>query len=284
VEVAQRSLAVAECSVRERQANLARTRADSDKAKIDSERFKRLFKEGATTEDAFETRETRYLQAKASVSHAEASLDLAREQLRQAESQLAMARKDLADSLVLAPITGVVSERMLEPGEMANAGTVVLHIEDPSVLEVSCRVPSQYYKSVQVGQTLMRCVVNDIEVEEKVSYVSPTVDRARRTFEVRCLVKKPERGFVLGAMARIELVIARREGIGVPRHTVLDRADGKVVFVLDGDKARKVSVKTGWITEGDVEILDGLAEGTRVVTMGQFLLRDGSPVKIVERE
>ncbi|MBN1342197.1 MAG: efflux RND transporter periplasmic adaptor subunit [Phycisphaerae bacterium] len=283
VEVKRRELAVAQSNLLEKQASLECSRADLEKAEFDWNRQQDLHLRAAASKVELVWAEKENKRCASMVKHSEALAAVAEAQVEQARSLLAIAQKDLDDSLVVAPITGVVSERRLEPGEMASAGTVVLHIEDPSVLEITCHVPSRYYDRVKVGTTPMHFEGNGARGVAKVSYVSPTIKADMRTFEVRCVVSDPSSGLVPGAMAQIELVLRQHEGLGIPRDAVMDRATGRIVFVVDGERARQVSVTTGLTTDGYVEILDApLPPEARVVTMGQFLLRDGSGVKVVE--
>jgi len=94
------------------------------------------------------------------VRHAEALLALDKTRLEQVRLQLLMAEKDLADSLVIAPISGKVSQRFMEPGEMAAPGSPVLKIEDLTVLEVSVFLPEEHYARVEPDQTQMRISVS----------------------------------------------------------------------------------------------------------------------------
>lgn len=83
----------------------------------------------------------------------------------------------------------------------------------------------------------------------------------------------------------MEVLLEKREGPGVPREALTARADGRVVFVRDGGRARLVKVSTGLETDGWVEITGGdLARGAEVVTAGNDLLRDGDPVTVVGKD
>ena len=90
---------------------------------------------------------------------AQALIDLANAQLEQARLALTIAEKDLADSLVFAPINGWISERFCEPGEMAAPGTPVLRIEDLSVLEVSVFLQSLGTGMPEIGQGLAALLI-----------------------------------------------------------------------------------------------------------------------------
>ncbi|HOI56684.1 MAG TPA: efflux RND transporter periplasmic adaptor subunit, partial [Phycisphaerae bacterium] len=274
----------AECSVREAQANRERIEADFTKARIDYERFQRLYEQDqAVTKNALEAQQSRFLQAEAALKHATVSVELAGNRLEQARGNLLIAEKDLRDSLVVAPLDGVVTHRLREPGEMAAAGTPVLRIENPKSLEVSAYLPSDAYADVVPGRTEIHVRVGGVDLGNRVvTYRSPTVDLKLRTFEVRCDVADPPEGVVSGRLADVAVVLTRRQALGVPVAAVQQRAGKHVVFVLDGSTARSVAIAPGLETDGWVEAGDSsLADGASVIVRGQQLLDDGAAVNVI---
>ncbi|MBN1626753.1 MAG: efflux RND transporter periplasmic adaptor subunit [Deltaproteobacteria bacterium] len=287
VEIARQSVSVAEYTHRARLASVAKAEADFEKARVDYERFRRLYEnDGAVTKNAFESQETRFKQLKASLDEARANADLAERQTEQAQSNLIIASKDLEDSIVKAPLTGFISARYREPGEMAGAGTPVLRIDDPSVLEISAFLPAEYYSGIKTGKTILHAYVNEIDLGElTITYRSPTIDNRLRNFEVKALINNPPDGVASGAMARIKVVLGRHKAIGVPRKSLLKRTGGDVIFLAEGRKARMVQVTTGLQMDGWVEIVSGdVKEGAPVVTMGQDQLEDGSLISILRED
>jgi len=282
LEVRKQDVAVARCGRREKEANLERVEADLEKAEIDVRRFEKLYKDEAVSIDALEQQQSRFKQTTAMHKHALTLVDLGLEQLRQAEAALAIAEKDLSDATVYAPIDGVVSMRFLEPGEPTGVGTPVVRIEDPSVAEVTAFLPAQYYARIQPGETQARVRVYGIDAGvHPVSYKAPTVLAKLRTFEVKCVLEDPPEGVVPGAIAEIQVFFEQREGLGIPADAVQVRNDKKILFLVEKDRAQMMPVETGIETDGWIELLGGgVDEGVRVVTMGQYLLDDGSPVSV----
>ena len=282
--MAEQVLSVAECSVNEKEASLEQVQADKEQAEVDMKRYQDLFQDKAVPKQLVEHQESKFKQALAMIKHAEALLALEKNKLEQDRLSLTMAEKDLADSLVLAPISGHVSKRFKEPGEMAGAGTPVLRIEDLSVVEISAYLPEQYYARVVAGQTEMRVRVAGTDLGTRpVTYKSPTVDPKLRTFEVGGTVESPPTGLVPGCLAKITIVMDGRSGVGVPTVAVQRRGGGSVVFAVDGEQARMIQVETGREMDGWTEIATGeLPAGTPVITMGQHLVEDGTPVSLVK--
>ena len=282
VEIREGELAVARCALREKQANLEKEQVGLEQAELDYRRHKELFERQVESKNVLEQAATDLKKAQALVKHAQSLVDLAAAQVDQAANGVIVANKDLRDALVVSPIDGVVSERYQEPGEAGTTGEPVLRIDDLLVVEVSAFLPAACYPEVVPGQARMRVRVGDIDLgEQLVSYRSPTVNDKLRTFEVKCLVKSPPEGVAPGVMAGIRVVLERREGLGVPVGAVQRRQSGQVVFTIDGEKAVKHVVETGLETDGWIEVQgEGLEAGTPVVTMGQFLLDDGTEVAV----
>ena len=284
LQIAAQNLAVARCGERESAANLERVNADLDKATVDYERFQRLFAQHAATKDAVEQYESRFKQVTAVQNHAKTMTDLTAEQTRQAAIALDIAKKNLSDSVVRAPLSGVVTQRLAEPGEIADPGKTIVRIEDLSLLEVSAYLAAAEYAAVKTNETQMRVASAGIDAgSHPVSYKSPTIQAQLRTFELRCLLEAPPAGIVPGAMADITLVLDRQEGLRVPRDAVLSRGGQSVVFVVENGKAHMVPVKTGLASDGWIGAQgDGLTEGAAVVSVGQDMLNDGAPVTVQE--
>ena len=280
--ISEHALAVARCAQRQAQANLEKVSADFDKSELDFKRFERLLEKKAVTQDAFEQQQSRYKQIAAAKKLTKAQVELAAEQVRQAEAALAIARKDMADTTVFAPISGEVSMRTAEPGEMGEPGRPILRIEDKSLVEVSVFLPAVYYPAIVAGQTQMKVNVSGIDLGlQIISYKSPTIDSKLRTFEVKCLLKDPPDGVAPGAMAQIVGVLESREGLGVPSEAIVHRGGQNVIFVVRDNVSHQVPVQPGIETDGWTEIREGqVSEEAAVVNMGQYMIEDGTRVTV----
>ena len=283
VEIRRHDLMVAQCAKRQAEANLEKTRADLHKAELDYNRFKRLYEDKkAITADAFEQQESRYRQLVAAEKLAQAQVDLAAAQEGQTEAALAIVKKDLADTTIYAPISGKVSQRLREPGEMGSIGQTVVRIDDTSLVEVAAFLPARYYSSVIPGQTIMKIRFGDIDLgQTTLTYKSPTIHPKLRTFEIKCFLENPPEGIAPGAMAQIVVVLEAREGLGVPSAAIQQRGGQNVVFTVKDDIAHQVTVELGIEMDGWTEIRGGqVNEETAIVTMGQYMIEEGTKVAV----
>jgi RND family efflux transporter MFP subunit len=284
VAIARQGLTVEEFSVKEKAASLEQVLAEKEQTEVDLHRYELLVKDNAISKQLYEQQATRVKQASAMVKHANALLALDKTKLEQARLALTIAEKDLDDSLVVAPISGWVSQRFKEPGEMAAAGTPVMRIEDLALLEISVFLPEEFFAQVSRGETQMRIEVSGIDLGVRpVSYKSPTVHPKLRTFEVRALVDSPPEGVAPGCLANVVILLDRRSSVGVPSAAVQRRDDRDVVFVVTDGQARRLPLTTGLETGGWLEVARGdLPAGTPVVTLGQQLIEEGAPVSVIE--
>lgn len=285
VEIQKRLLTVAKSMKQQAAANLEKTQADFNKAELDYNRFKRLYEKKAVTADVFEQQQSRYEQLKAAVKSAKASVDLAEANIEKTKADIAISEKNLEDTVIYAPISGKISHRFKEPGEMGKQGEPAIRIDDPNLIEVSAYIPAQYYAEVISGQTKIRVNVSGQNMgEHEVYYKSPTINPKLRTFEVKCILENPAQTIAAGTMAEISVILETKKGLAVPTEAIMSRDNQFIVFVVSGEKAHKVPVEKGIENDGWTEVISNeLSEQSPVVTMGQNMLDEGKAV-LVQKE
>ncbi|MDD3154681.1 MAG: efflux RND transporter periplasmic adaptor subunit [Victivallaceae bacterium] len=252
------------------------------KAKIDYDRACRLRKSHAVSESSFESAEVDWKREQAVLRREQSVLAFNDAKVSQAEINLEIAEKNLADSAILAPFDGVVTERFLLAGEFASCGVKVLEMENQSRLEISARISALYYKQLS-RQTLVVLKFNGKELcKANLSYLSPRIDPLSRTFEIKAELPA-QKNLVSGTLCDLLIILASRDGYGVPVNAVLDRAHGRnTVFAVKDNRAAEITVKTGFTTAGSIEILN--AESlidSDIVVSGQYFLTDQEPVAVI---
>ncbi len=282
LEIRRQELAIARLSLKEKEARLKQAQADLEKSKLDVNRSRLMWEDNSTSQDNFEKAQLKFKVSEATVEHTQTLIELDREQLKKAQLALSIAEKDFADSTVLAPISGRVSAKLQEPGEMAAPGKPILLIKDPDNTEVSAYLPAEYYHRVTVGQcqALITSYANQ-QIKTEVTFKSPEIIPELRTFQIKCIIPAADKNLVPGALAELSLILATRKGLAVPSTSLLNRNDGKVIFVADNGKARMVKATTGLENDGFCEVSgESLKEGDLVVIKGQHLLNDGQEIQL----
>lgn len=212
----------------------------------------------------------------------ETALALARSRYAAAEAKVGVAERALRDASVRAPFAGFVARRQVSRGEFVQVGQSLFELVALDPIEVEFHVAERDSARVAPAQGV------DLTVEPypgesfrgSVTVISPTIDPKTRTLRVEAQVANPDGRLRPGLFARVDLGVALRKGILlVPEETVLQRADGEVVFrTQEGNRVQRVTVTTGVHSEGMVEIVSGLEADDVVVMRGQAGLVDGAVV------
>lgn len=215
-----------------------------------------------------------------------------------AEARLALARAGVAEAqleleytTVLAPVGGVTGPEAVTPGNLLAAGALLTTVTqlDPIQLRFSLPVADAEVRRRLAGDSAestadVRLVLPDGAVYEergRIDFTAGTVDARTGSVNVRAVFPNPAGRLAPGALARVLFPVERLESVHlVDSVAVLQGSAGPVVFVVDDDNtARARPVKLGPTIGKRRAVLDGLADGDRVVVNGQVALRDGVPVQ-----
>ena len=283
LEISRKNVEMARNALEERRLKREQTRVDFEKAAVDLARFERLYEEGVVPLDTLELQQSRYRQLRAVVKLMDAEVALGENQVRQAEAALRIAEKSLNDTKTFAPISGRVTLKLHEPGEIVGGGNPIVRIEDPSTLEAVASIPAARADRVTPGQTVVRVRHQGRDLGTfPVARVTPSVTPALRTVELRVDLPPSEvEGMLPGAPLDLEVLFERRESLAAPAVAVSRRADRSVMFTVDGGMAREITVTPGMEQDGWVEITgEGVNDALKVVVEGQEFLEEGRPVTL----
>ncbi|MBW8367361.1 MAG: efflux RND transporter periplasmic adaptor subunit [Arenimonas sp.] len=251
-------------------------RIDPDRPRLEMERARATMRK---LENNY--RRSRELLASKLVS-AEASEQI-RFDLESAKAGFDIAQLELSNTNIIAPIGGVIAQRMIKPGNLMALNAPAFRIVDVSRLEAVLNVPERELATLRAGMPL-RMAVDAIPGKSftgRVDRISPVVDSGSGTFRVVCAF---EGGGTLrpGMFGRIEIVYdQRKDALTMPRVALLDDEGEPAVFVVRGKKAVRTPVVLGYINGELAEVREGLKEGDDVVTAGKVAIRDGSEVEVI---
>ena len=281
VAQAQQALKVVEETYRTVQLDVEIAKTQLDKAQKDYDRNNRLHEEHAVSDNAFETFEVALDKAQKSYEKAEAVLRYTAAKVDQAKLDLAICTKDLNDATEKAPYDGIVAVKYHESGEFIGRGVNVIRINDPRQLRVACLISAVYFDAVKPGETPVTVSFHDKKIEAKADWSSPVIDTLSRTFTMRSYL--PDGApFLDGMLVDVDILLAERDGLGVPRDAVILKKGGKsAVFAVEDGKAQEIEVETGISSDGFTEILNpGAVEGKDIIVSGQYFVNDGSAVNV----
>lgn len=182
---------------------------------------------------------------------------------------------------ITAPFAGIVTEKLIEPGNMAMPGTPLVRVEDTSGYTLDVRLDAAVVTGLSVDDALDVVVDADrsLNLSGRVREVSRAMQTDGRAFLVRIdLPHDPS--LRAGMFGRVRLPGGDVNTLTVPATAVQRTGQVASVFVVEGDVARRRMVVLGAAVPGDRhEVLSGLSDGERVISAPPVTLADGAPVR-----
>lgn len=211
----------------------------------------------------------------AAVANAKAGVDAA-------QSQLGLAKRNLEYAIVIAPISGVVSERTANLGEYVSPQQKVATIVNLNPVRVRIDIPEQAIPRVRVGESVSVRVsaYPDRNFAGHIARVSPNVSAQSRTLTIEAEVQNPNGELKPGQFATVRILQPQSEpAVLVPQRALRQLSGATYVFVIKNGRAEQRLVQTGR-NEGDlIEINSGVAAEEIVATTNVDQLSDGITVK-----
>jgi HlyD family secretion protein len=183
---------------------------------------------------------------------------------------------------IRSPISGVISDRSIYPGEIAASGSPLASIVDISQLVARTNVPVKEASAISVGRPA-RIAGPDGDIAGKVTVVSPSVDPNTTTVEVWVQIPNPGEKLKPGGTVRVSIIAETIQNtIVVPTSALLNSDEGgqKVMVITSDSVAHERRIVAGVRQGMRVQILTGLQEGDQVVTSGGLGLEDKAKVAI----
>ena len=212
----------------------------------------------------------------------------AKGQLESAEGKYQGAAAQLSYSQIRSPIQGVVTDRPLYPGEMASAGTPLLTVMDISQVVARAHIPQQKAALLKIGDPAEVTAAGfDNSFSGKVTIVSPALDPGSTTVEVWVRLKNPGERLKPGTSVQVSAVARSiKDALTIPVVALLTAQDGTTSVMLAGSdgRAHQKQVKTGVRENDQVQIVDGLHAGDRVVASGSYGLPDNRKITEAKAE
>lgn len=205
--------------------------------------------------------------------------------LQQAKLQQQLQQKNLSDTKLYSPISGVLIKKLGEVGEIIGTGTPLLVISDIRKVKVLAYIPEGELHLVKLGQ-LAEVTISALDktFSGRVTEVGSAADATSRAFTIKIEVDNPQLLIRPGMIAEARInTNTSGESILLPLEVISHDLDNQeFVYVVDKaqNKAFKRKISVGKIIGNQVEVIQGLNVGDAVVTAGQNKLTDGSLISI----
>lgn len=233
-------------------AGLEEARAQLRQAESEYRRMSQLVEQGTVSESAFE--------------RAESAFESARARVEAARAQLAQAEEQFERTVVRAPYAGVVTERLVEVGEMAQPGTPLMTGLSLEHLRAVVDVPQQFIHALREQREARVEMPDGSVVAATALDIFPYADASTHTFRVRADLPEGQHGAYPGMLVKVAFATGEEEMLAVPAAAVVRRSELTAVYVrrADGSLAFR-QIRAGRAHDDRVQVLAGLDAGETVV-------------------
>lgn len=260
--------------------NLQKNEATLAFNKTEWEKNLELFKRGAISQTQYDQKFSTY---RTSVGQVEAD-----------RAALAKANEDLKKTKVLAPISGLLSDRYVERGDWVSEGGKLFQVSDYSKIRLEAFISDLDVGKLNVKKAVTEGVDAEVTVDSypgavfrgRLTYIQPVANQSR-LFQIRIYLENPEMQLLQGMFARGRIVVKTIPNVvRVPISGLLEQVrenDANTVFVVDDEqKAKLVRIKIGKSDARNAEVLEGAKAGVKVVVRGKEILSTGQPLQVTE--
>lgn len=256
------------------QGALLAARGQLDIATKTRDNNKALLDKGFISKTAFDNAESQYSIARANVDSARGALDVA--------------QKALADTVIRAPISGLISSRTVQPGEKVAVDSRLLDVVDLGQMELEAAVPASDIMHVALGQEV-RVKVEGMPqpLLGKVVRINPATQSGSRSIMTYIQIDNPQGALRVGMFGEAQLTISKKAGVlTVPQSAIRSDAGNTYVYAIENDKLVQKPVTLGARGDdgegGAVEVVQGLDAGAQIVRANLGSLRLGTAVKFAQ--
>jgi RND family efflux transporter MFP subunit len=248
-----------------RSAGVMAAQVNYDKAQADLNRYEALLKDKSIPE---------------------AQVEAARFGLKAAEAQLITAKRQLADTKVTAPFSGVINSKNIEVGAMLQIGTAVASLIDINNLKVKVSLAEKEVFKIKRGDkvSITTDVYTGYSFDGVVDVIGAKGDEAHN-YPVEIMLQNNDSSHPLkaGMFCKVSFGnLPSRNMVAIPREALVGSAKQPQVYVINQDKAQLKDIVLGSESGTYIEVLKGLEKGEQVIVNGQINLNDGMAVTIIK--
>lgn len=253
---------------------LLAARGQLDIAAKARENNRALLERGFISKNAYDTASSQYDIAQANVNAAQGGLDVS--------------RKALGDTVIRAPIAGVVASRSVQPGEKVSADNKLLDVVDLGRMEMEVAVPTSDIIAIAPGQEVtVRVEGLPQPLPATVARINPATQAGSRSILTYLQLDNPENRLRAGMFGEARLTLSKKTGVLAVPPAALQGSGGNVyVYLIEQDKLARRQVQTGITgSDGDatlIEITAGLEAGARIVRSNLGNLPAGATAKVLQ--
>jgi|TARA_B110000438_G_scaffold292155_1_gene330094 membrane fusion protein (multidrug efflux system) len=183
---------------------------------------------------------------------------------------------------IVAPFSGILGKRGISVSSLGSENTIILTLDDSRKILCDLKIPEVYAAILKKDLKLLAkfSAYKDKTYDGIIQSVASRVDAQTRSILARAQVENENSEIIPGSLLEIEILYDDKEALSVPDTSVMYEGSKKFIYkIIENNILKKVEVKIGIRNQGNIEILDGLVEGDKIIAEGLTKVRPGMKIK-----
>jgi len=187
----------------------------------------------------------------------------------------------LSSKIITAPFAGIIGKRGISGSSLGSENTIILTIDDSKKVLCDLKIPEVYAAILKKDLKLKAkfSAYKNKTYDGKIESVASRVDAQTRSILARAKINNENTEIIPGSLLEIEIFYNEKNALSIPDTSVMHEGNKKFIYqVIENNLIKKTEIKTGIRYKGNIEILDGLSEGDKVIAEGLTKVRPGMKV------
>ena len=293
LQISEQQLEVSEQGLNSSQVAMEKFQVNVDDAQRNYDRQKALFERKAIAQTDLEAAENTLNSAKAdydsgnaSVETSKANIETSKANIEAQNVTIANYQDTLNNTVIKAPISGVISNKSVDIGQLASVGSALATVNDISSVYATIQVPQEKISDVKIGQAATVTVDgSDKTYTGTIQNMDSSADTTSRVFNCKVKIDNSDKSLLPGIYAKVNIVSDQKtEVITVPVNALVGNEGDYSVLINDNGTAKKQKVTIGETTGNNVEITSGVQAGDSVICTNTSTLQDGDTIDVVTKQ
>ena len=188
----------------------------------------------------------------------------------------------LSSKTITAPFSGIIGKRGISGSSLGSENTIILTLDDSRKILCDLKIP-EVYAAVLKKDLKLRATFSAYKektYEGKIESVASRVDAQTRSILARAQINNENSEIIPGSLLEIEILYNEKEALSVPDTSIMYEGSKKFIYkIIENDIIKKTEIITGVRNKGNLEVLNGLYEGDKIIAEGLTKVRPGMKVK-----
>ena len=183
---------------------------------------------------------------------------------------------------IVAPFSGILGKRGISGSSLGSENTIILTLDDFKNVLCDLKIPEVYAAILKKNLKLTAkfSAYKDKTYEGIVESVASRVDAQTRSILARAKIKNDNSEIIPGSLLEIEILYNEKSNLSVPDTSIMYEGSKKFIYkIIENNVLKKIEIKTGVRSKGNLEVLNGLTEGDKIIAEGSTKVRPGMKVK-----